>query len=328
MPTLECPSCQTAVLTDDRFCEVCGTPLNPTSHPTTAANSPPVATSGCPKCGAPASAIDPDGYCDQCGFRHQAVRASQESDHIVLSLNPQFAAVSDRGIHHHQNEDFFAIDELNASQILVVCDGVSSSIAPQTASQAAAKAACQALITGLGQGAIDAPAIQAAIDQAQIATAGLTDAASDDPPSTTIIAAVVQNGIATIGWLGDSRAYWIGQSGGHQLLTQDHSWFNEQVDSGQLTAAEAHRDPKAHAITRWLGADADAEPASTRNFPFPGAGYFILCSDGLWNYLSDADHLAALIAGSSDAPTIAQKLVDYANAKGGRDNITIAVLIT
>jgi PPM family protein phosphatase len=324
MSTLACPSCQTAVLTDDHFCELCGTPLTPTI----AANSPPVPTAGCPKCGAPASAIDPDGYCDQCGFRHQAVRVSQEFDHIVLSLNSQFAAVSDRGIHHPQNEDFFAIDASNASQILVVCDGVSSSIAPQTASQAAAKAACQGLNHAVAQGPIDFTVIQTAIDQAQIATAGLTDAAADDPPSTTIVAAVVQNGIATIGWLGDSRAYWIGQSGGHQLLTQDHSWFNEQVDSGQLTAAAAHRDPKAHAITRWLGADAEIEPASTLVFTFPGPGYFILCSDGLWNYLSDPDHLAALIAGSSDAPTIAQKLVDYANAKGGRDNITIAVLIT
>ncbi len=322
MLTLECPSCQTAVLTDDRFCEVCGTPLTPTI----AANPPP--PSGCPKCGAPTSAIDPDGYCDQCGFRHQAVRASQEFDHLVVSLNDRFAAVSDRGIHHHQNEDFFAIGESSASQILVVCDGVSSSIAPQTASQAAAKAACQGLNHAVAQGPIAAATLQAAIDQAQIATAGLTDAAADDPPSTTIVAAVVQNGVATIGWLGDSRAYWIGQDGGHQLLTQDHSWFNEQVDRGQLTPAEAHRDPKAHAITRWLGADAEVEPASTRNFPFPGPGYFILCSDGLWNYLSDPDHLAALIAGSSDAPTIAQKLVDYANAKGGRDNITIAVLIT
>jgi PPM family protein phosphatase len=324
MSTLECPSCQTAVLTDDRFCEVCGTPLTLAI----AANPPPTAIPGCPKCAAPASAIDADGYCDQCGFRNQAVRAPQEFDHVVVSLDDRLAAVSDRGIHHHQNEDCFAIAQTASGQVLVVCDGVSSSTAPQTASQAAAKAACQVLSQAVAQGPIAAATIQTVIDQAQTAVAGLPDAASDDPPSTTIVAAVVQNGVATIGWLGDSRAYWIGQSGGHQLLTQDHSWFNEQVDRGQLTPAEAHRDPKAHAITRWLGADAEIAPASTRIFPFPGPGYFILCSDGLWNYLSDPDHLAALIAGSRDAPTIAQKLVDYANAKGGRDNITIAVCIT
>jgi PPM family protein phosphatase len=325
MPTLECPSCQTAALIDDRFCEVCGTPLK-SLEKSTVATSPPAASSGCPKCGALPTAIDADGYCDQCGFRYPAARVPQADDHIVITIDNHFAGVSDRGIQHHQNEDHFAIHQQAAGQILVVCDGVSSSTAPQTASQAASQAACQTLSQTLTTAPITPSSLEDAIHQAQIAVASLTDAQSDDPPSTTIVAAVVQNRIATIGWLGDSRAYWIGANG-NQLLTQDHSWFNEQVDSGQLTAAEAHRDPKAHAITRWLGADAEVEPAATMSFPISGAGYLVLCSDGLWNYLSDTDHLATLIAAAMDAPTIAQRLVDYANAKGGRDNITVTVLI-
>jgi PPM family protein phosphatase len=315
--TLECLSCQTPIAPDDRFCESCGTP--------TLSNVSPTSNISCPKCGPPSS-IDADGYCDQCGLRVQAVRVPEPDDHIVVTLSATFAAVGDRGLKHHQNEDYFAIHTDHTSQIIVVCDGVSSSTAPQTASQIAAKTTCEVLSQALAIGPITTVELQGAISQAQQAVAGLVDAAANDPPSSTIVAAVVQAGVALISWLGDSRAYWIGE-GGNQVLTTDHSWMNEQVSNGYMTVDEADRDPKAHAIIRWLGADAELELAPVLSFTMPGAGYLIVCSDGLWNYLSDPDHLATLISPGLEAGAIAQCLVDYANAKGGRDNITVAVLV-
>jgi PPM family protein phosphatase len=243
-----------------------------------------------------------------------------------MTLSEHLAGMSDRGQRHHQNEDCLAIHSQEQGQILVVCDGVSSSTAPQTASQIAAKTACESLSQSLAQSPMTASILQEAMQAAQVAVAGLTDADAADPPSTTIVAAVVQAGVASIGWLGDSRAYWIGADGA-RALTTDHSWWNDQVSNGQLSAAEAQGDPKAHAITRWLGADAEAEPAETLRFTIPGAGYLLLCSDGLWNYLSDADHLATLITMGQEASSIAQRLVDYANAKGGKDNITVTLLV-
>jgi PPM family protein phosphatase len=316
--SLSCPTCQSPIHSDDRFCENCGTPLQ-ASIPT----APPVIlTTACQKCGAPATSIDADGFCDQCGFRNIAPREPQEFDQVAQTISETFAGRSDRGIMHHQNEDYFAIAAVGDKQILVVCDGVSSSTAPQTASQIAAKTACEHLETGLTPTTPEQ--IQAAIQAAQNAVAGLSN--SEDPPSTTIVAAVIEAGVATIGWIGDSRAYWI--SADHpKILTTDHSWFNDQVESGQLTAAEAQRDPKAHAITRWLGADADYETAPVLQFPLPGTGYLVLCSDGLWNYLADAPHLATLMTTDAPAETIVQRLVDYANAKGGKDNITVALSI-
>ncbi len=322
MTSQACPTCQAPILSDDHFCESCGTPLG--------AAPPPQSTSGCQKCAAPGASIDSEGYCDHCGFRN---RSSAPEDRIVVTLSESFAGVSDRGQRHHQNEDFLALHSQEQGQIFVVCDGVSSSTAPQTASQMAAKTACAALSRSLAQSPMTASILQEAIQEAQVAVAGLTDADAADPPSTTIVAAVVQAGVASIGWLGDSRAYWIGADGDlservlpDRALTTDHSWWNDQVSNGQLSAAEAQGDPKAHAITRWLGADAEAEPAETLHFTIPGAGYLVLCSDGLWNYLSDADHLATLITMGAAASSTAQRLVDYANAKGGRDNITVILL--
>jgi PPM family protein phosphatase len=312
---LSCPICQASILSDDRFCESCGTPLS--------ATDPPKSASGCQKCAAPNASIDAEGYCNCCGFRNRPVA---EFDRIVVTLSESFAGISDRGQRHHQNEDFLAIHNQEQGQILVVCDGVSSSTAPQTASQTAAKTTCAALSRSLTQSPITASIMQAAIQEAQVAVAGLTDADAADPPSTTIVAAVVRDGVALIGWLGDSRAYWIGADG-QRALTTDHSWWNDQVSNGQLSAAEAQGDPKAHAITRWLGADAEAEPAETLRFTLPGPGCLVLCTDGLWNYLSDAEHLATLMATQQAADTIAQRLIDYANVKGGKDNITVVVLM-
>ncbi|HVW85078.1 MAG TPA: hypothetical protein VHB50_10380, partial [Bryobacteraceae bacterium] len=131
-----------------------------------------------------------------------------------------------------------------------------------------------------------------------------------------------------IAWLGDSRAYWIGPDDAKQL-THDHSWVHEVVAAGELTAEEANDSKNAHAITRWLGADApeDASP-SIAEFEAPGPGFLLLCTDGLWNYAPGTEALADLARSSgSDAIAIARTLVSFANRSGGHDNITAAVFI-
>jgi serine/threonine protein phosphatase PrpC len=155
-----------------------------------------------------------------------------------------------------------------------------------------------------------------------------TKGGDEDPPSTTLVAALVQDQMVTIGWLGDSRAYWISPNGSRQL-TQDDSWLNDIVSSGQMTAAEARTSDKAHAITRWLGEDAiaDAEP-SIVNFQIPGSGHLLLCTDGLWNYAPDPGQIADLVHQGSDtnAISISRRLVEFARNSGGHDNITVALL--
>ena len=88
-------------------------------------------------------------------------------------------------------------------------------------------------------------------------------------PSCTAVAAVWDGASVTLGWAGDSRAYWVGDDGVH-LLTFHHSWAREQVASGEMTLAAAERDSRAHMITRWLGDDSP-QTADTANWtPHPG----------------------------------------------------------
>lgn len=308
---MQCPNCGTTTVIGDRFCEECGTSLV-------------APTGGCIKCGAEASAIDAEGFCGQCGFRSIA----KERDHLETSCGDNLAVVCDRGLRHHTNEDYFACAKIEPnSYILVVCDGVSSSQFPELASLAAAEGASIALTTMILTGKVDLKqAVSAALSQ--VAAIPYTQDADSDPPSTTFVAAVVQADNATIGWLGDSRAYWLSEKGCRQL-TEDDSWLNEVLAAGEMSETQALQSPHAHAITRWLGADVhdNAEPKVV-NFPIPGAGYLLLCSDGLWNYAPQAAQIYQLVKdiSSNNALTISRHLVEFARHSGGRDNITVALL--
>ncbi|MDZ8051216.1 MAG: PP2C family serine/threonine-protein phosphatase [Aulosira sp. ZfuVER01] len=317
---MQCLSCGASILAGDRFCEECGTPLT--------ASKPPTATQGCEKCGAGIEAIDIEGYCTNCGFR----RELKERDYLEVIINSQLAGASDRGFRHHRNEDFFALQQINNSQvnILVVCDGVSSAEQPDLAARTAAETASLELATVWQTKEKPELAIQSAFVAAlnSVCKIPYVSSVNSDPPSTTIVAAIVHNHTATIGWLGDSRAYWI-SANATQQLTQDDSWLYEVVAAGEMTEAEARQSPKAHAITRWLGADAvaDAIP-SIVNFTIPGSGYLLLCTDGLWNYTPEPWQLAKLIQQSSskDAISVSRNLVEFARQSGGHDNITVAIL--
>lgn len=94
---------------------------------------------------------------------------------------------------------------------------------------------------------------------------------------------------------------------------------------------EAETGPHAHSITRWLGKDApdDLTPHLTTMTATPG--WLMVCSDGLWNYCSEAEALRSLLTDAAariedpSPTTVAQALVDFANEQGGRDNITVAL---
>jgi len=306
---MQCPKCGISVLESDQFCEECGTSLTAV---------------GCEKCGAKPEAIDDEGFCSVCGFRKEV------QERLEIIIDSHLAGVSDRGLRHHRNEDYLALETVNNTHILIVCDGVSSSSNPHIAAQTATESACTALIIAIKQKENPESAIKTAVAAALSSLCNIpyTTSINSEPPSTTIVAAIVQQNTATIGWLGDSRAYWISGNNSQQL-TKDHSWLSEIVAAGEMTEAEARQSPQANAITRWLGADAidDAIP-SILNFTIPSSGYLLLCSDGLWNYAEQPQQLANLIQQTSnkDAIAISQSLVEFARQSGGHDNITIALL--
>ena len=275
----------------------------------------------CANCGAGPDMVEPDGFCSSCGVQ----RAKPWRDHMEIVVAPTFAGVSDRGRTHHRNEDFVAmLKEPAGPHVLVVCDGVSSTADADKASEAAAENAMKALLRG--------STMEAAIAAAQKAVALLAGqlAASAESPATTIVAAVVEPappGIrVTVGWLGDSRAYWITENE-VKPLTRDHSWLTEMLESGKMDEQEALRSPQAHAVTGWLGSDSGGLEPSIVTFDFATPGSLLLCSDGLWNYAPDPTAIAHLFGKvHGDALSKARQMVDFANQSGGKDNISVILL--
>ena len=299
---MNCPACSANMPDADVFCEECGATLS---------GGPPAAPP-CPKCGAGPGSIDPEGFCSECGFR----RAPRERDHVEIALSDSFAGVTDRGRRHHVNEDYCVL----RPGLMVVCDGVSSSQDAQFASKAAGDAAANALAAGRSMADAIAAAL-AAVNELPRPAAEL------DAPSTTIVATVFTDQRAIIGWAGDSRAYWFDGAGGSRQLTVDDSWMNDVVARGDMTAAQAEASGNAHAITKWLGADAGDLVPSVVEFEYPGAGMLLLCSDGLWNYAPAVADIAGLLDPPAKALDLARRLVDFANGRGGKDNITAAMYI-
>jgi PPM family protein phosphatase len=286
------------------------------------------ATVICPVCREPAPAVT-DRFCEICGARLLPPGAAVP-DRVEVDL-AELAGISDRGLVHPRNEDAMALgrrpeDGTATTLAAVVCDGVSTVRRPELASRTAAAVALDALLAADVAGA---PGMVAAVAAAADAVAALAPGVPD-APSCTLVAALVDaaTGAVTVGWVGDSRAYWLAENGDARLLTSDHSWAAEMVGAGILDMSTAMRDPRAHAITRWLGGGSAPEPGVATLSP-TAPGVLLLCTDGLWNYEPEAPELAALalpVAARDGPRAAAVALTAHALDAGGRDNITVVCI--
>lgn len=340
---VRCPVCGEDVVDGARFCERCGQPLTVEEGSRldpllTALPEKLISALPCAACG---GRIAADGYCELCGEPAVSPR-----DHWQETPASWVAGVCDRGVRHHRNEDamsLLATDPPGSFAAIVVCDGVSTATDSDVASKAAAQAALEALgerrpvgadpITGSVTERMAAWSAQMSV-AAKRANAAIVDTSAEydeqaSPPSCTFVAAVVDGPLVITGWIGDSRVYWVPDEGRPEQLSVDDSWAQEMVDRGMSRAA-AETAPQAHAITRWLGPDAPDIDAHT-DITFPDRdGWIVVCSDGLWNYCSRPDEIAATLhdiqAGVGPEPVaLCRGLVDWANAQGGRDNVTVAL---
>jgi serine/threonine protein phosphatase PrpC len=289
----------------------------------------------CPTCGY--AALADDEFCESCGA---AVAGPRDAARDHFEIDRGWAAgASDRGLSHPRNEDALFVEAIGDAAVGVVCDGVSTSAAPQIAAQVAAEATGRALSNALRGRDRDA-ASDRGWDGRQVmaeSIAAADHAVGEVPclpspgratPSCTIVAAVWDGQVVTIGWAGDSRAYWVGAAGSERL-TLDHSWAQEQIDAGLMPALVAEADGRAHAITRWLGSDGPQGPPSVTVFHPVAPGRLILCSDGLWNYAATADEIGALVAAEPEGASaceLATALVRAAWTRGGHDNVAVAVV--
>lgn len=241
-------------------------------------------------------------------------------------------ACTDRGRRRAINEDACAC--FPETGVLVVCDGMGGEAAGEVASKLGVDTIAGQLngADTWSRGKTRMPAkgflprtrrLEAALQLSNKAIFEESREKSDQAKmGTTAVAAFVQDNLASLAHVGDSRAY-LWRHGQLERLTQDHSLVEEQVRLGLLTAEQARQSEEQNILLRVLGREPEVE-VDLAEVPVMTGDYLLLCTDGLTRMVPEAT-VAETIATERDPATICRSLVALANEKGGVDNITVVV---
>ena len=218
-----------------------------------------------------------------------------------------YAGGTDPGRRRRRNEDSFVIDP----PLFAVADGMGGAQAGEVASKLAAGAVKE-------RGADIESLVQEA--NRRVHQRSLEDP-NTTGMGTTLTVAAVEDGVVSIGHVGDSRAYLV-RDGNLEQLTEDHSLVGELMRTGRLSAEEAETHPQRSMITRALGTDPNVDVDIFSVEPRDG-DLFLLCSDGLTSMVDDREILRLVGEKRGDLDDLVKALIKAANKGGGEDNITV-----
>jgi protein phosphatase len=240
-------------------------------------------------------------------------------------------AATDKGRVRGHNEDAFA---LRAEQgLFVVCDGMGGTAAGEVASQLAVDTILEQLneaARGADVADVDAGyqpqtiTLASAVRRANDAILGQAQQnASQAEMGTTVVAAWIDESIASVAHVGDSRAY-LWHRDRLEPLTRDHSLVEEQVRAGLLDREKSLQSEQQNILIRALGREADVQ-VDLAEVPVQVGDYLLLCSDGLTRMVPEPA-MAETIARLREPQKICDSLIADANRGGGPDNITVVVV--
>lgn len=250
-----------------------------------------------------------------------------------LTGSLEIAGRTDTGRVREQNED--SIGEEVELGIIVLADGMGGYHGGEVASAIAVNTILNHLHDELPQihpGQIDKNTgycQESLIAQAAIKDANRTivRAAQSQPQyrgmGTTVVLGLFFDDKLAVAHVGDSRMYRY-RGGILERLTTDHTLLQELVDKGFYTAEEANESLNKNLVTRALGIEEDVVIDIHETGAKTGDVY-LLCSDGLTDMLSDDDIALTIKTYQSDLRELANSLINLANVKGGRDNVSVVL---
>jgi protein phosphatase len=246
-----------------------------------------------------------------------------------------YEAITDVGRKRKGNEDSVFVNP--DSNLFVVADGMGGHAAGEVASRLAVDAINDFVVLTSGDDEITWPfgldetmsydgnrlktAVRFANKKVLEATRERTEY---EGMATTVAAVLVDGDSANLAHVGDSRVYLLREDVLTQL-TSDHSWINEQIQSGVISADQARSHPLRNVVTRALGGKPDLQ-VDMQMHRMRDGDVLLLCSDGLTTMLPDEEIARVLQEHGDDVGPAARALVDAANARGGEDNITVLLL--
>jgi protein phosphatase len=222
------------------------------------------------------------------------------------------------------NEDNFFAGTNGARGLFVVADGMGGHAAGEVASEMAVRILQRELLHAEFPAERTAEQVAESLRRANRAIYDRTLAEVDKQGmGTTASVLLLSEGRYLIGQIGDSRVYLL-RDGVLRQLTKDHSYVQEQVDAGFLTAEQARYHPYSNVITRCVGASEAVEP-DVYEGDVRGGDLFLVASDGLTGMVDDRRLQQLLLARSAPARLV-EALITEANGRGGLDNITAIVV--
>lgn len=251
--------------------------------------------------------------------------------HVVLACDAQ----SNTGRVRENNEDSVLLWARHNIALAVVADGMGGAVAGEEASRIAVQTIYQALLPVELQPAAPAHIIDPVTVGSKLRDViGQANRAivrqSDLHPhlrgmGTTVTSAFVRGTRAVIGHVGDSRAYLVQGDTGHiEQITVDHSFVEAMVLAGHITRAEAEDHPMRNILYRALGQSMEMD-VDLYDVTLDIGDRLILCSDGLTLHVQP-EEIAEMALRDAAPETIAKQLIDLANERGGKDNVSVVVI--
>jgi len=239
------------------------------------------------------------------------------------------------GMHRQLNEDSMASLEVTAAYesktrkrvLLLVADGMGGHNAGEIASKIGSETIVNALAQMLSSKDENASRYDETLRAAiSLANQRILEASVQTPGSegmgTTITLAIIDGNQLHSANVGDSRCYIINEEDVWQF-TKDHSYVQQLVDQGQITREEARTHPRRNEITRVVGYYGVVE-VDTGITSLDQNDLVLICSDGLTAYVED-DELKGIVLDHTDPQKACDELVELANSRGGRDNISVII---
>jgi serine/threonine protein phosphatase PrpC len=235
------------------------------------------------------------------------------------------AGASDPGLVRHNNEDAFHMDPERG--VFLVVDGIGGQAAGEKAAEIAVSRIRARLERQTGT-------IEQRIREAiAVANNEILKAARSNPDwqgmACVLTLAVLEDGSAVIGHVGDSRLYHVRQ-GVIRKVTHDHSPVGEREDAGEMGELEAMRHPRRNEVFRDVGSEEhapdDPDFIEIQRIAFEPDAALLLCSDGLSDLIAAAEIRRALERNAGHPDGAVQELIEAAKRAGGKDNVTVVAV--